>query len=62
MPDIQRNVQSLNERIAAACHAANRNPEEVHLLAVAKTRSIEAIETAAAVGLVDFGENYLQEA
>ena len=62
MPDIQRNVQNLNERIAAACHAANRNPEEVRLLAVGKTRSIEAIETAAAIGLVDFGENYLQEA
>lgn len=45
------------------CERLYGRPEgSVKLLAVSKKQEIEKIKQAAAAGLVDFGENYLQEA
>ena len=49
-------------RIAAACRRAGRDPAEVRLIAVSKTRPASDIERAAALGITDFGENRVQEA
>lgn len=59
---IGNNIASVRKRIFDACCRSNRDPSEVHLLAVSKTKSIRDIITAQEAGLGDFAENYLQEA
>ena len=62
MTTILANLQAVGERIAVACAAAGRRPENVALLAVSKTWPAPAIRAAAAAGQHAFGENYIQEA
>jgi len=62
MTTIQANLQSVRQRIAAACAAAHRGVGEVQLLAVSKTFGPEAVREAFAAGQRAFGENYIQEA
>ena len=52
----------VNERMAAACQRAGRNPDDVKLIAISKTQGPEQIREAADCGLVLFGENKVQEA
>mgnify|MGYP002624524972 CR=1 FL=1 len=59
--DIASNLSQVQERISEACARARRNPNEVTLIAVSKTKPYEAIEVAWAAGVRDFGENYVQE-
>ena len=49
-------------RIARAASLARRDPAEVQLIAVSKSRSAEEIEALIAAGQRDFGENRVQEA
>jgi pyridoxal phosphate enzyme (YggS family) len=58
---IQSNLQHIRDRIQAACLRANRNPEDVRLVAVSKTKPAAMIDTAAEAGQTLFGENYVQE-
>lgn len=62
MSTIAENSATVLERIAAASRTAGRDPATVGLLAVSKTKPAAALREAAATGLRDFGENYLQEA
>ena len=62
MTTIRNNLQSVRERIAAACAHAGRPVNEVTLLAVSKTFGPDAVRQAHAAGQVAFGENYIQEA
>ena len=62
MTMITKNLQTLRERIAAACIVAGRKPAAVHLLAVSKTFDAQAVAQAFAAGQTAFGENYIQEA
>jgi len=62
MTTIAANLQSVHERIAAACAAAHRPVGAVQLLAVSKTFGPEAVRDAFAAGQRAFGENYIQEA
>lgn len=49
-------------RIAAAVQQSNRQPGDVHLLAVSKLQATEKIRALYAAGQRAFGENYVQEA
>ena len=51
----------VRRRIAAACARAGRDPDEVTLIAVTKTHPIETVRAAIAAGLLDLGENRVQE-
>lgn len=62
MTTIAANLQSVHQRIASACAAAQRDVNEVTLLAVSKTFGPEAVREAWAAGESAFGENYIQEA
>ena len=62
MSDIRERIGAVRERTAAACRKAGRLPAEVRLVAVTKRVDSERIRAAAAMGLTDFGENYVQEA
>ncbi|HJV65442.1 MAG TPA: YggS family pyridoxal phosphate-dependent enzyme [Geomonas sp.] len=58
---IAENVQAIGQRIAQAALKAGRNPEEVRLVAVTKTKPAADIAEAFACGQALFGENYVQE-
>lgn len=61
MTTISANLHAVHERIAAACKAVGRAPQEVALLAVSKTWPASDVCEAAACGQKAFGENYVQE-
>jgi hypothetical protein len=54
--------EKILENIAAAAKLAGRNPVEVQLIAVSKTRTAEEIEALIDAGQRDFGESRVQEA
>ncbi|RKX62341.1 MAG: YggS family pyridoxal phosphate-dependent enzyme [Thermodesulfobacteriota bacterium] len=59
---ISQNLQELKFRIAEAAQRSGRRPEDVRLLAVTKTVSMDRIREAISSGQRLFGENYVQEA
>jgi pyridoxal phosphate enzyme (YggS family) len=54
-------LADVEERIARACQQSGRRRDEVLLLAVTKIFPSQAILDAYALGLREFGENYVQE-
>lgn len=62
MSQISKNIALIKQRIIQATDEAKRDSEQIHLLAVSKTKPVEAIEEAYRCGIINFGENYLQEA
>jgi pyridoxal phosphate enzyme (YggS family) len=62
MSTIAANWQRVRAAIEAASARANRDPEEVRVIAATKTKSADVVREAIASGLRDFGENYVQEA
>jgi pyridoxal phosphate enzyme (YggS family) len=58
---IAEHVTRVRQRIASACLRAGRMPEEITLVAVAKTFGAEAVREAVQAGVPDIGENYVQE-
>ena len=54
--------EKILENIAAAAKLAGRDPAEVQLIAVSKTRSAGEIEALIDAGQRDFGESRVQEA
>ncbi len=61
-PDIAANLHSIQARIAAAAHKVGRRAEDVTLVAVSKTKPVEAVRAALSAGQLVFGENRVQEA
>jgi pyridoxal phosphate enzyme (YggS family) len=62
MDTIEKRLQAVKSRIAAACAAAGRDPRDIVLVAVSKTFPPAAVRAAHAAGQRDFGENHAQEA
>lgn len=58
---IIENIKQVEENIRFACAKCNRNPEEVTLIAVSKTKPNEMLLTAKNAGMLNFGENKVQE-
>ena len=59
---LAENLASIQQRIAAACARAGREPASVTLLAVSKGMPPEVVREAADCGLTLFGESKVQEA
>ena len=59
---IQKNIQQIQAKIAAAAQNCGRNPREITLIGVSKRKPAALMEEAIAAGHRDFGENYIQEA
>ena len=62
MSAIASNLQAVRARIAKAALDAGRLPQEITLLAVSKTWSVDCVIAAHQSGQRAFGENYVQEA
>ena len=61
MTALSKNLERLEEAVAAACRKAGRQRGEVELMAVAKTYPAATVAETAALGLRLFGENRVQE-
>lgn len=55
-------IDAIKIRMASAAKAAGRDPEDVKLLPVTKTKPAAMLRHAYSLGLRTFGENYIQEA
>lgn len=55
------NLEKVKERVKLAAIRANRNPDDVMLIAVSKTKPAEAVKEIYDCGIRDFGENKVQE-
>ncbi len=64
-PMVAHPAASVADEVRRAAERAGRSPDGVCLMAVSKTRSaaeVAEVAEAADAGIVDFGENYLQDA
>ncbi|MXP28202.1 YggS family pyridoxal phosphate-dependent enzyme [Porphyrobacter algicida] len=55
-------LEHIRESIARACRIARRKTEDVTLIAISKTKPVEAIMPLLEQGQIHFGENRVQEA
>jgi PLP dependent protein len=62
MDSIAHNLRLIEGRIAEAARRCGRHPEEIRLIAVAKTQAAERVHAAFESGAERIGENYIQEA
>ena len=58
---IAERLAEVRRRVVGAARAAGRDPEQVRLIAVSKSKPAEAVRAAYEAGQRDFGENYVQE-
>jgi PLP dependent protein len=61
MENLSARLEAVRERIRRAADRARRNPADITLLAVTKLFPATVIHEAYALGLREFGENYVQE-
>lgn len=59
--DIKKNYLSVLEDIRKIASECGRNPDDITLIAVSKTKPIEYVRQAVDAGAADFGENKPQE-
>ncbi len=58
---IRENIEKVRAEIAAVCRRCGRDPSEITLIGVSKFQPAGAVREAAAAGLADLAENYVQE-
>ncbi len=58
---VRENLQKVRENIESACRRSGRDPKEVTLIAVSKTKPVPLLLEAYEKGERDFGENKVQE-
>ena len=58
---ITENLEQVRRNIVEACKAVNRDPSEVTLISVSKTKPVAMLQEAYDAGSRDFGENKVQE-
>ncbi|MDO4633313.1 MAG: YggS family pyridoxal phosphate-dependent enzyme [Eubacteriales bacterium] len=58
---ISENYLNVRKKVDEACKRAGRDPKEVTLIAVSKTKPVSMIEELLPLQVVDFGENKPQE-
>lgn len=58
---IKENLDEVKEKIGIAAAKSGRQPEEITLIAVTKTLSVDVINAAMALEITDIGENKVQE-
>lgn len=60
--DLTHSYEAVLERLDRAVSKAGRSRDDVRLVAVSKLHPASMVEAVAALGQLDFGENYVQEA
>jgi pyridoxal phosphate enzyme (YggS family) len=62
MDDFSSRLERIREAIADAARKSGRDPAEIELIAVTKTHLADTVREAMRAGLIEFGENKVQEA
>jgi hypothetical protein len=62
MSTISDRLKRVKERVVLAAEKSSRSPDEITVIAVSKTRSVEEIEAVIQEGVTCLGENRVQEA
>jgi len=62
MGTVKDNLETINKKIKEAAWKVNRDPQEIKLVAVTKTATLEQIKEAINEGVKIIGENKVQEA
>lgn len=60
--EVRERLEKVNARIRAAASSAGRSPEDILLIAVSKTHPPDVLLRAIEAGVLDLGENRVQEA
>lgn len=58
---IKENYEIIKEDVIKTAKGCGRNPHDITLIAVSKTKPLENIEELISIGVRDFGENKVQE-
>lgn len=58
---IVENIKDVLNNVDEACRRSGRNRNDVHLIAVSKTKPVDMLREAYDYGIRDFGENKVQE-
>lgn len=58
---LKENYDMVAEKVRGACERSGRNPEEVTIIAVSKTKPLKDVVELSRHGVIDFGENKVQE-
>ncbi len=58
---LKENLKVVQENIEKACYKAGRKTDEVTLIAVSKTKPLSDLEEVLDAGVIEFGENKVQE-
>ncbi len=58
---LRENLHDIQKRVRLACQRSGRNPDEVTLIAVSKTKPVSMIQEIISEQVFDFGENKPQE-
>jgi PLP dependent protein len=61
IPELEENLAWVRHRIETACARSGREPGDVRLVGVTKGVPAEAVAAGVRAGLMDLGENYVQE-
>lgn len=61
MSELKENYEAVLKNIEIACNKVGRDPSEVTLISVSKTKPVEMLEEVYAAGARNFGENKVQE-
>ena len=59
--EVRNRLDRVREKIVQSCQGVGRNPNDVKLLVVTKRRSAHVIASLMPMGVIDIGENYVQE-
>lgn len=59
--ELEKNLARVENNIITAREKAGRNPHDVTLIAVSKTKPVEMLQTIYDLGIREFGENKVQE-
>ena len=60
--DVRDRLAAVKHRIEASARQSGRSVDDIRLIAVSKTRSLDEVRRAIAAGQTDFGENTMQDA
>jgi len=58
---IRENIEEIQQKIVSVCQSSNRDPGDVTLITVSKTKPVSMLKEAYDAGSRDFGENKVQE-
>ncbi|RNA64549.1 YggS family pyridoxal phosphate-dependent enzyme [Prosthecochloris sp. ZM_2] len=61
MNSVEERLAAVRTHIDSICRECGRNPEEVRLIAVSKTKPASLVRQAVEAGQADIGESYVQE-